>query len=438
MPAITLTAGLSGGSVGYARSGSGAYAPFGSISAQPLAGYTLDYLDAANGSGYYVVGFVGNTVGTLPISSFTVNGNLWTLGSGTYQSGFGSTQYPLTITTGAGLSNGVAYTVDMSGDPVITSPNTNTNAIGTTLAHALTANESVSWSIVGGADQALFEISGSTLRWVSNGVSGSTGAKVVTVRATAADNGATVDQTITITVYVPYTGPTHAAVTAGTASAAAITGFSVTGIRGVGRRMFLGVMTANQAMATPSGWNLFVPDSGTPSRGTAATAGGVRMTVFWKDSDGTETTVDFADSGDIQYVVGWSAAKDAGASGIDFGPSVAGNSTGTAGSFPGVTTLDDNSLQVTFVASDRDAAAANWSGQAGGNLANLTERFDNGTSTGTGGGVAIFTGEKQAAGATGTFTATHAGNVGYAYITLTLKNAGSAPAATPYSFGFVA
>lgn len=38
-----------------------------------------------------------------------------------------------------------------------------------TLAHTLTASSFVVWSIVGGADQAQFEISGSILRWASDG-----------------------------------------------------------------------------------------------------------------------------------------------------------------------------------------------------------------------------------------------------------------------------
>jgi hypothetical protein len=229
-----------------------------------------------------------------------------------------------------------------------------------------------------------------------------------------------------------YAGPTHAAVTAGTASAAAITGFSLTTIRGVGRRMFLAVMTANQTMATPSGWNLFVPDSGTPSRGTAGAAGGVKMTVFWRDSDTTETTVDFADSGDIQYVVGYSVAKASGASGIDFAASIAGNAASSAsGVFSGPTTPVDDCFVIVFEAHDRDAAGSFWSAQANASLANVTERFDNATSTGTGGGVLIITGEKQAAGAVGNTTATQSTASAYAWITIALKNASGATAITP-------
>lgn len=53
--------------------------------------------------------------------------------------------------------------------PTITSSNAIGVASGAQLAHTLTANESVTWTITGGADAAQFEISGSTLRWSSNG-----------------------------------------------------------------------------------------------------------------------------------------------------------------------------------------------------------------------------------------------------------------------------
>lgn len=91
--------------------------------------------------------------------------------------------------------------------PTITSSNTASNPEGSVLAHALTANESVTWTIVGGADQARFEISGSTLRWASNGVkdfeapddADTNNTYVVTVRATDTASN-TSDQTITVTV----------------------------------------------------------------------------------------------------------------------------------------------------------------------------------------------------------------------------------------------
>lgn len=89
---------------------------------------------------------------------------------------------------------------------VITSSSTQSAAENATLSHGLTANESVTWAIVGGADQSKFEISGSTLRWTGNGTknyeipddANSDNVYVVQVRATGAHGTAT--QTISVTV----------------------------------------------------------------------------------------------------------------------------------------------------------------------------------------------------------------------------------------------
>lgn len=91
--------------------------------------------------------------------------------------------------------------------PTITSTNSASVSENATLSKSLTADEAVTWSIVGGADQTQFEISGSTLRWSSNGTrdyespadADTDNAYVVDVRAT--DGSAnTTDQTITVTV----------------------------------------------------------------------------------------------------------------------------------------------------------------------------------------------------------------------------------------------
>lgn len=91
--------------------------------------------------------------------------------------------------------------------PTITSASTKSQAENATMTHALTANQTVTWSIVGGADQARLEISGSTLRWASNGTkdfeapndADTNNTYIVTVRATNVF-GSTTDQTITVTV----------------------------------------------------------------------------------------------------------------------------------------------------------------------------------------------------------------------------------------------
>jgi hypothetical protein len=105
---------------------------------------------------------------------------------------------------GAGRS---AVVVPDTTAPTITSASSANYAENSTLSHSLTANEAVTWSIVGGADQARFEISGSTLRWAGNGTkdyetpndADTNNTYVVQVRATDGANNTT-DQTITITV----------------------------------------------------------------------------------------------------------------------------------------------------------------------------------------------------------------------------------------------
>jgi hypothetical protein len=112
------------------------------------------------------------------------------------------TNQTITVT----VTNSTADDVDTT-PPSITSSATKSVVENSTLAHSLTANETVTWSISGGADSAQFEISGSTLRWKSNGTkdyeapadSGSNNVYNVTVRATDAAGNFT-DQAVAVTV----------------------------------------------------------------------------------------------------------------------------------------------------------------------------------------------------------------------------------------------
>jgi len=91
--------------------------------------------------------------------------------------------------------------------PTITSDDAINNVEETVLAHALTADKFVAWSIVGGADAAKFEISGATLRWLADGVkdfeapddADTSNTYIVQVRATDTMSS-TDEQTITVTV----------------------------------------------------------------------------------------------------------------------------------------------------------------------------------------------------------------------------------------------
>lgn len=111
----------------------------------------------------------------------------------------------LTLTHIAGFGGGIAAPDIIA--PTITSSNTASVAENVTLAKSLTADEPVTWSTIGGADQARFEISGSTLRWLSNGTKNfeapddadTNNTYIVDVRATDTALNTT-DQTITVTV----------------------------------------------------------------------------------------------------------------------------------------------------------------------------------------------------------------------------------------------
>lgn len=227
--------------------------------------------------------------------------------------------------------------------------------------------------------------------------------------------------------------PTVIGTAAPASSAAAFNLNFTTSGRLAGHRLFIIVMTANQSIATPSGFTPVLPDSGTPSRGTAGAAGGVATYVFTKISVGTEGNISIPDSGDIQMAAGLVVAGDLGFP-TAIGESVGGNAaSATSCSFTGPATTKPDALVIGFVCIDRDASGSFWSGQANANLANVTERIDRATATGTGGGVMVFTGEKATAGAVGNSTGTQSTASAYTWITLALYT--DVPAGDVYAVG---
>jgi len=96
---------------GYVRSGSSVFPSMGSITGEPVAGQTLDFFYTSTGGS--AIGFVGNQSTTL-LSSITVDGVSWAVGTGTYDSGTDTTQYPVTP-VGGGFADGVTYSVDAGG-----------------------------------------------------------------------------------------------------------------------------------------------------------------------------------------------------------------------------------------------------------------------------------------------------------------------------------
>jgi hypothetical protein len=89
-------------------------------------------------------------------------------------------------------------------------------------------------------------------------------------------------------------------------------------------------------------------------------------------------------------------------------------------SVTGVTTTVNNALVVQAVTRDTDANGVFCSAQANAGLASITERFDNGTNLGLGGGLCVWHGIRAVAGATGNTTATVASSIN-AFLTIALR-----------------
>ena len=94
----------------------------------------------------------------------------------------------------------------------------------------------------------------------------------------------------------------------------------------------------------------------------------------------------------------------------------------TSADWPSVTTTVDDCLIVLFIATGRDiTSTANLGAVTNANLTSITERMDDWTATGTGGGIGMVTGIKATAGAVGTSSATMGSTDSKALLTIALQ-----------------
>jgi hypothetical protein len=102
----------------------------------------------------------------------------------------------------------------------------------------------------------------------------------------------------------------------------------------------------------------------------------------------------------------------------------------TSVSIPGVTTTVADCLLLYAVSTGQDGSSSTtaYSGWANASLTNVTERMDNYTALGLGGGFGMASGEKATFGATGAMTATLALTANFkALMTIALKPAAATP-----------
>ena len=190
------------------------------------------------------------------------------------------------------------------------------------------------------------------------------------------------------------------------------------GISEPGDLILIFLESANQAFTAPTG---YLQVTASPQgQGTAGQANATRLTIFYKISDGTETTYVTGDSGDHNIVCSF-VIKD-----VDrenpINDSVGNTAAAaTALTCPAVTTTVPECLIVIATTSDRDGnTTAQFSNPVNANLTSITERIDQTFNTGQGGGLGIFTGLKATAGSTGTTAVTQATSEETSRITLAI------------------
>jgi len=337
--------------------------------------------------------------------------------------------------------------------PTITSANTASVAENATLAHSLTANEAVTWSIIGGADQAQFEISGSTLRWASNGTrdyespadADGDNAYVVTVRATDGASNTT-DQTIAVTV----TDVGWSAPLIGGAVTVASGNITVTEPSGAAEGDLIVVpisFRSNVAFALPStgGWQLAATQQSggnTTANGTGSIGGGLIAYCIRGSSAPSYTFT--RTGGDVGIGRALAYRYDApGTISLDTGSSNTLPTASTTVTTAGVTTTTAGSLifaalfgarNVTATAFDAATDPTTASGAT--NMTSLPtsgtwiERADSGTTTGADAALAVADAIRSSAGATGTVQVTASASARHAMAVAAFKVVDSGGAIT--------
>ena len=141
---------------------------------------------------------------------------------------------------------------------------------------------------------------------------------------------------------------------------------------------------------------------------TGAGTLGTRITVYWARATSTAMAAPtVADPGDHVYaqIITYRGVINTGNPWDITGGGVKTPATGSV-TVAGVTTSASNRLIVQAVSRDNDSAAAAFSAETNPNLTNITERSDAGTTSGNGGGFAVWDGVFETGGATGNTTAT--------------------------------
>jgi len=234
------------------------------------------------------------------------------------------------------------------------------------------------------------------------------------------------DTTLSVTVTRGYVGPKWLGVgtiASGTGNVTPALPASMT----VGERMVLIAESANQAIAAPSGWTEV---TGSPQgTGTAAGTAATRLAVFTRVYQSGDAAPTITDPGD--HCIARIHRFEASTVGESAGNT---SSASTSGTMPSITTTADDALIVLCASVATDVGTARFSNWTNAALSNLTERSDDATTQGNGGGLGLTTGEKVTAGATGTTSFTAATSTVQGRLTFALYASSAGPVRAPRAY----
>ena len=177
--------------------------------------------------------------------------------------------------------------------------------------------------------------------------------------------------------------------------------------------MILQVHTCNQAVTTPSGWTQATTSP--VSTGTANTAGGTRISVYyrwWQSGDAAPTVAVTGGTVTNGIIVGYRGVDPT--TPFDGVTPVATTkaTASTTLTMTGLTTATNNALIHWAVARDQDLNSTTAvTAFTNANLTGITETHDQVVSTGVGGGIWTGRGFKTTAGATGDLTITQTSSI---------------------------
>lgn len=339
-------------------------------------------------------------------------------GNGTYS----RVKYLDITTTGAGDTT----------PPTITSANAVSVAENAPLAHTLTADETVTWAIVGGADAAQFNISGVTLRWIGDGDqdfelpqdADSNNIYEVAVRATDLAGNQSTSQTINVTVTDVAEGGGGSGITiVDTQNAAGGAAITINYTAQENDLALLWVKTGDEPVTPPSGWSIIATAS-TGNNGNLSSSAVARVTLLSRTvgaGDGGSVTV--ADTGAYQIGV-VSIIRGAGAVTTQTANTDATTAQlVTSFDAPNLASAAANSLVFAATGDSIDATVSNMAGVSNATLGSLTTRADLQTNASHGGGLHIVSGTLAAGGSTGATAFTFTTQTGVAAITLAIAPA---------------